>query len=187
MIGIYKITNTVTNKSYIGQSTDIEHRFWEHRHHKKSSKNLQEDIITYGIDNFTFDILEECSEEELNEREKHWIAEYQSKGLAYNIALGGKGGNTITNLDADAYESYIEKISKPRSEEFKRAQSERFLGEKNPMYGKKASEETRVLLTQQRLGRRWVNNGTESKFIKPEELTKYLNLGYQLGMCKPCR
>ena len=60
MIGIYKITNKLTNKAYIGQSIDIKRRWKEHRYNIGSNKNpLYLDFEKYGLDNFSFEILEE--------------------------------------------------------------------------------------------------------------------------------
>jgi hypothetical protein len=44
---------------------------------------------TYGVWNFTFEVLEECSKEELNEKEKKWIELYQSNTVGYNGTKGG--------------------------------------------------------------------------------------------------
>lgn len=60
MIGIYKITNNINNKIYIGQSVHIKRRWAEHC--KPSSDSLiSKAIKKYGKDNFTFEIIEKCS------------------------------------------------------------------------------------------------------------------------------
>lgn len=75
MIGIYKITNNITNKAYIGQSTNISKRWKRHQRDcydcKSSSYDypLYRSIRKYGLDNFTFEVLEICSEDMLDERE----------------------------------------------------------------------------------------------------------------------
>ena len=77
MTGIYKITNTVNNKVYIGQSTNIEKRFGEHKRNAFNPKThtyyypLYCAIRKYCIDNFAFEVLEECSVEELTIREQY--------------------------------------------------------------------------------------------------------------------
>ena len=71
MIGIYKITNKLNGKVYVGQSNDIERRFKEHQQKGESSKiPLDIAIQKYGKDNFTYEIIEECSLEELNSKEQ---------------------------------------------------------------------------------------------------------------------
>ena len=72
MIGIYKITNLKNGKSYIGQSVHIERRWSEHC--IPSSKSLiGKAIQKYGKENFSFQVLEECSVELLNEKEEFYI------------------------------------------------------------------------------------------------------------------
>lgn len=92
MIGIYKITNTVNSHCYIGQSRYIETRW---KNHKIAATNpndrgyeypLYRAIRKYGIENFTFEILEECSLEKLNEQETYWIQYYKAD---YNQTIGG--------------------------------------------------------------------------------------------------
>lgn len=90
MIGIYKITNKTNNKSYIGQTNDIQRRFIEHKTKGTSSRiPLDIAIQKYGVDNFSFEIIEECTLEELNEKEQYWIAYYDTKKNGYNCTDGG--------------------------------------------------------------------------------------------------
>ena len=76
MIGIYKITNKLNGKSYIGQSIHCGKRLDEHCSNKKQF--IDETIELEGIQNFTFEILEECNKEELNEREDYYIEKYNT-------------------------------------------------------------------------------------------------------------
>ncbi len=91
--GIYKITNTITDECYIGQSNDIYRRWSDHCKcglgidtppGNKLYKSMQE----YGLENFTFELVEECSQSELNEKEKYFIELYQADTFGYN---GNKG------------------------------------------------------------------------------------------------
>lgn len=95
LIGIYKITNTINGKSYIGQSTNIYKR-WERE--KADSRNvssrsyeypLMRAFRKYGIKNFNFEIIEECNNEELNQREVYWIDYFDTFFNGYNQTLGG--------------------------------------------------------------------------------------------------
>ena len=88
MVGIYKITKKENGKSYIGQSNDIERRFGEHKRNKDIPVDIA--IQKYGPDAFTFEVIEECSLDDLDEREKFWIAYYNTyKGFGYNCNEGG--------------------------------------------------------------------------------------------------
>ena len=86
--GIYKITNKLLNKSYIGQSIHIEDRWKEHMW-GKGSVNLHNDFKIYGLENFQFEILEICNPEFLLEREKYWIKFYNTYENGYNLNDGG--------------------------------------------------------------------------------------------------
>ena len=105
MIGIYKITKKSNNKSYIGQSNDIARRFEEHKY--KIDIPIDMAIAKYGSDAFTFEILEECALNQLDEREIYWIAYYNTyKGFGYNCNPGGgnnrgenNGRTKLTNND----------------------------------------------------------------------------------------
>lgn len=91
--GIYKITNKVNNKCYIGQSKDIIKRWkTEYKWHKLNN-HLHSAFNKYGLENFDFEIIEECEPSLLNEREKFWINVYNSfdRNFGYNKTLGGAG------------------------------------------------------------------------------------------------
>ena len=96
---IYKITNKVNNKIYIGKTTlTIEERFEAHK--KKALKHpnryLYDAMNHYGFKNFIIEEIEECADELLNEREIYWIKFYNSTNheIGYNLTKGGDGGNT---------------------------------------------------------------------------------------------
>lgn len=89
--GVYKITNTTNNKSYIGQSVNIEKRWSYYRHGSKDHTPILFAIRKYGLDNFTFEIIEECDREMLNEREIYWIKEANTiSPKGYNLSTGGR-------------------------------------------------------------------------------------------------
>ncbi len=97
MIGIYKITNIINGKVYIGKSTNIEKRWNAHRT-KLTSFHLCSAIKKYGIDNFEFEVLKEISlsgltDILLNIYEVKYIKEYKSfdSKYGYNKTYGGDG------------------------------------------------------------------------------------------------
>ena len=96
MVGIYKITNKINNKVYIGQSKDIESRWESHKYYTYSTKTkLQYAFAKYGIFNFLFQVIEECDISNLDEREKFWISYYNSYEDGYNMTMGGQEGRTL--------------------------------------------------------------------------------------------
>lgn len=91
MIGIYKITNKLNGKMYIGQSNNIKRRFWEHQSRGAASRiPVDAAIEKYGVKNFQFDIIEECPLEKLNEQETYWIKYFNSIENGYNLSEGGE-------------------------------------------------------------------------------------------------
>jgi len=89
MIGIYKIIDKDDpTKFYVGQSNDIERRIKEHiqKSYKQSRIPFDDYINQRGKENFTFEVLEECSLNELNEKERYWIQKLNatSSGNKFN-------------------------------------------------------------------------------------------------------
>ena len=92
MIGIYKITNTKNEKSYVGQSLNIEERWRQHQQAIKTSDKSWYPLARQesdGIDDFTFSVLQECKKEELDELEDYWIDYYKSYLNGYNQTKDG--------------------------------------------------------------------------------------------------
>lgn len=140
-IGIYRITNTVNGKSYIGKTAmNFGDRWDSHRSllnsGKHDNRHLQHAWDKYGADAFEFAVIETVDDaSELNDLEIYYISDYRSRGMSYNIHNGGDGG---VNL------------GKHLSKETKRK-----IGEKNKvnMLGRKASEETRQKMSKSQLTR----------------------------------
>ena len=97
MMGIYKITNKVNNKIYIGCSKNIKKRWIDHKNnsHNPNDKcyntKFYKAMRKYGVENFEHEILEECSEDILFEREIFYIDSFNSTddSIGYNISTGG--------------------------------------------------------------------------------------------------
>ena len=93
--GIYKITNIKTKECYIGQAVDIAARWKQHAKcglgiDTPPANKLYKAIQEYGIWNFSWEVLEECSTKDLNEKEKYYIEAYKSKEYGYNSISGNK-------------------------------------------------------------------------------------------------
>lgn len=92
MTGIYKLTSP-SGKVYVGKSYKIQTRIDRYRTgHCKRQPKLYNSINKYGFENHEVDILEECSEGIINEREIYWIEKYDSVNTGLNCVYGGEGG-----------------------------------------------------------------------------------------------
>jgi len=118
---IYKITNTINNKVYIGQTVQDPHKRWLEHKRKMSNRHLKSAFELYGKDAFKFEIIEECySKEQLDEREKFHIAE--TKDNNYNFRDGGSHG-----LHSEETKKLM---SRPMSEEHKEKIRQKAIGRK---------------------------------------------------------
>ena len=91
MTGIYKVTNNINGLFYIGAAKDIQKRWSMHRAPSKIKNGkckIDAAYREFGIENFTFEVVEECPIENLYEREKYWISTLNPQ---YNQCSGGKG------------------------------------------------------------------------------------------------
>ena len=91
--GIYKITRLKTGEIYIGKSTDVKKRWTEHAKTAYGVGSIAHSILHTtikkdGIENFTFELLEEVPKDKLTEREKYWITFYDSKNYGLNERNG---------------------------------------------------------------------------------------------------
>lgn len=107
---IYKTTNLINGKIYIGQ-----HRANEFDvSYYGSGKYLRNAVNKYGVENFVVDVLEWCdTREQLNEREIFYIKHFNSRehSIGYNIARGGEGGDLVTCLPEAEYTKFVKKMS----------------------------------------------------------------------------
>lgn len=101
MAYIYKITNKLNGKIYIGKTEyTIEKRWKEHISKVDAyagKRPLYSALKKYGIDNFSLEKIEECNSEEVDEKEKYWIEFYDSYENGYNATLGGEGVSLCNN------------------------------------------------------------------------------------------
>lgn len=100
MACIYKITNLINGKVYIGKTLDtIEARWKEHcndyQRPRCEKRPLYDAMKKYGIENFTYELVEECIPEEINDKEIYWIVYYDSYHNGYNATRGGDGRSYV--------------------------------------------------------------------------------------------
>jgi len=93
MIGIYKIINP-EGKIYIGCTINWERRLHEYKNLKVKGQSLiYNSLIKFGWINHKFELIEECSIEQLYEKEIYWIYQFDSVEKGLNIRLGGRNGH----------------------------------------------------------------------------------------------
>lgn len=126
---IYKVTNKVNGKIYIGQTIrNISERMGEHIRHHDTYFDVA--IDKYGIDSFDVSIIDFSSDtDELNKKERHWIAFFNSLAPnGYNLCEGGG----VTNGFHHKEES---------KQKMSASKNGIYMGENNPFYGKHHSKE----------------------------------------------
>jgi hypothetical protein len=99
---IYKITNVLDGKVYIGQTMrKFEDRKKEHLKSFKDNKSqtvLIKAVLKHGVDNFNFEVVEECNNDQIDEKEIYYIKQYNSKAPnGYNVRSGGREKLNTTN------------------------------------------------------------------------------------------
>ena len=137
IVGIYKITNKINGKVYIGQSVNIEHRWKVHLSRYRTGRNshtrLYKAMKKHGIENFIFEIICQCSENELDELEIFYIKKYDSYLHGYNGTLGGGGMHVRNKTFSDETREKLREKALNMSEEHKLKNSISKRGSKNPM------------------------------------------------------
>lgn len=163
MIGIYKITNLVNGKIYIGQSIDIQRRFCDHRCiSHESNRHLKYALQKYGKDNFKYEVLEECDESILDERERYYIAKLKPE---YNVTNGGQ--DSLRKYPDEIKQKISQKAKEQWANMSDEEKADRIANNlKGPKKGHAVSEETRKKLRDRNIGKK-----QSSKTIKKRKET----------------
>jgi group I intron endonuclease len=149
--GIYIILNKITNKVYVGSAIDIRKRWRDHKwhlnHNKHHNKHIQSAWNKYGESNFIFRIIINCDISELLIFENSYIEKYNAFNPEHGYNMNDPEHNFLNRKHSDATK---EKLSALK------------IGDKNPMFGKKkelhpkymkkVSIETKLKLSQKKLG-----------------------------------
>ena len=102
---IYKITDKTNGKCYIGQAKNVFSRWSTHcKPESADSMEISRQIQEKGVENFTFEIIEMVSEDEVDQAEIKWIAYYDSFYNGYNQTKGGKDHYLFMRLDVSKEE-----------------------------------------------------------------------------------
>lgn len=169
---VYKATNEINGKSYVGQTKNLEQR---KQQHLKTGTYFHNALKKYGFDNFKWEVIENCnSKNELNEMEFHYIKQYNTfVPCGYNLTSGGEGileykhTNEIKEKISKNSSKYW--LGKKLSENHKRKMSKSHRGKKlstqhkqkisksNVKYwlGKKKSRETKEKISST-LSKKWI-------------------------------
>jgi len=198
---IYKITNTITNKCYIGETkqSNPESRWKEHKNTIKNGVGcpaLQDAVKKYGIENFKFDILLICFDEDRYKYEIEYIKKYNSKvPNGYNILDGGPGGgfegknhseDTKTRMSEYMKQKYIDnpELKKEISERNKILMNSEII--KNKIReGMIHSKKYQQMIKDKKVGN--INNTLHTEETKNkirESLKKYYNEKYHINTLK---
>lgn len=157
IIGVYKITNTISGRYYIGYSKDIEKRFSIHRY--KLNRNIHDNVFLQraynldGINNFNYEILHRYETiKEAQEKELIYLNDLNIRNVLYNLNFNNSGGD-ITSMHPDKDQIYkrisatlLKKNSELSVDERKLKWG--FKGEKNGMFGKTHTESARKKISE---------------------------------------
>jgi group I intron endonuclease len=176
---IYKISNTINDKVYIGMSSNPEYRRRTYisvvknvPYDDKRVQFVQKAMKDIGIDNFIFEVFEECvSRVEALEREKYWIDYYKSadENFGYNISGGFIMPNNMNYNNFRKKQSKLQSgehnpmFGKTHTKETKDKISEKISGSNNPFYGKNHSDESKQKIGKASLGRITGENNPHAK------------------------
>ena len=152
LIGVYKISNTLSGRYYIGYSTNINKRFKSHTY--KLKQNIHDNIFLQraynldGKDKLKYDIIHICDTmDEAKEIELKYLTDLSIRDKLYNLNFNNSGGDLLTNhpdkekIREKIVHSFNETLSNMTVEERRHKYGR--LGEKNGMYGKTHTEEVR--------------------------------------------
>ena len=196
---IYKSTNKITGKIYIGQTTHtLDKRIKGHINESKKDKNrpFLLSINKYGVDNFTFETIDSANNlDELNDKEIYWVNFYNSVSPnGYNVTGGGQGKKMISTNELGKRISKGLQNSKKwqkikNSEEYLKKIKEKFIGHNK---GKKFSTEhkekiweknkERILKFNKDTSKKWIivdNDNNITRITGKEEY--FTNLGMDTG------
>lgn len=145
---IYRTVNILNGKWYIGKDAKNYCKYFG------SGKAIRSAIKKYGKENFTKEILEECETlEQLSERETVWIEQTNAVNdpMSYNIAPGGQGGD-LAKFIVNRRNGWSTDRDPEKIEEFRNMMREKSSGDKNGMFNKTHSDETKKKLRDSHIG-----------------------------------
>lgn len=178
---VYVIRNLINGKVYVGQTKNFAQRKAGHIYSAKSAidRPLQRSMRKHGIENFSFEIIEECVDVQINEREQFWVAHFDSfnpeKG--YNLTSGGDAPLFVSDETrkkmSESQTGHI--VSDETKKKIRKARLgwEGLRGPKNPNFGKPLAQSVRDQLSayaKQRIGDKNPNAKLTPEIVKQIKL-----------------
>ncbi len=191
IIGVYKITNTISGRYYIGYSVNIQKRFRSHKYKLRTQTHdnifMQRAYNCDGEHCFTYEIIHTFdTEQEAKDKELEYLTDMNIRSNLYNLNYNNGGGDLLTNHPDRANilerikNSVIERVSKMTPEERKQRWSQP--GNKNGMYGKTHSAESRAKISEGKMGcRRNIGRKASEETRKKMSEQRKLNIGEKNG------
>lgn len=162
---IYVIENKINHKKYVGQTIDPKNRWKAHKNDDMKNPKCLIGLAfkKYGIENFSFSVIEECENENMSEREIYWIKKLntcvkEKDSWGYNFTHGGE---CLYGEENPFY-------GKTHSAETRHVLSEKAkqrIGELNPFFGRQHTEESKKKIAKANNGRKWT---TEMRKLRSE-------------------
>ena len=161
--GIYKITNIINGKIYIGCSLDCEQRFIKHKSklnkNKSNNQHLQNAWNKDGKDNFTFEIIFLCSPQDLGTTEIYFIYKMDAIKCGYNKSIGGENYSYGIN-----HPFYGRKVPKDVCDKISKTLIDKDLrGVKSNRYGKHNTDEAKLKISIANTGRKQTQETIEKR------------------------
>ena len=161
IIGVYKISNSLSGRYYIGYSTNINRRFIVHRNKLKQNYHdnifLQRAYNLDGEDKFVYEIIHICdTEEDAKEIELEYLTDLSIRENLYNLNFNNSGGDLLTHhpdkdkIREKILKSQAETMSKMTTEERKQKYGK--CGDRNGMFGKTHSDEVKKMNSELKKG-----------------------------------
>ncbi len=191
IIGVYKITNTISGRYYIGYSVNIQKRFKSHKYKLRTQTHdnifMQRAYNCDGENCFVYEIIHRFdTEKEAKDKELEYLTDMNIRGDLYNLNFNNSGGDLITNhpdrenILERIKNSVIERVSKLTPEEKKQKWSQP--GDKNGMYGKTHTPVSRAKISERKMGcRRNIGRKASEETRKKMSEQRKLNVGEKNG------
>lgn len=193
--GVYRITCYGDSKVYIGSTKALVNRLQQHRWHLKNNRHhnpiLQNAYNKYGPESFSYEVIERCREDELIEREQHWIDFYQA-ATSFNVVPRADRKEVSDETKRKISLAHLGKIKSPVTRERMREAQRKRTPEWNKAIsdgkkGKSLSKEHREKLSEAKIGKipeGWKNQlkpcecvDTGQRFDSLREAERFFGIG----------